>query len=607
MANDIDVKIGITTQGDTSGADNVDKSLDEVKRSAEEAAKASGDAAAKAASDVASAADAASNAADKLRDSLDTPIDGGLADSIGDVDQAATSLSDNKKKAGLAGLSRSLEGLAKGDIPGAISGLSEGLYQLADAIPLPAAGIALGLAGFAISGVFKAIKAASGEAAESLRNDFGETLDEEMERLESWALSELEWTGIKEANANIIKDFDSVVSAAAATQKAIDLIFSANIASQLTGLEAERKAAAESGDAQREKDIATKIEQVKQFEEMVKLNVEIVEQKAKLEEMKISIDEQAAAANATREAAEAGIKELETLRETITAISGNSDATRPGSVAHTELVNNLRGRSDAAGEDAARLSKIKGYEDLAAARRIEEDSLRKLADEIALLNEKMNLAADQEDALKTAREESNETARQSALEYTTLQAEIAALETKLKDLSKAAGPDVAGQAAEQAAYMTEQATSTLENMEALVVENSERIKSAGQAAFDGAKTAAGNLDEARSAYETSARQMGEATGKIKKAAEAVGNESEAAGEEIKEFGRDFRVKIGDMMIDFSGAVTDLSNTSRSIGRMGADLAAEQRRIAQEVASLRHQTNAAQADAALALSQVRNSR
>ncbi len=606
MANDIDVKIGITTKGDASGAQAVDKALDEVKQSAQEAASAAGDAAAQAADKAAQAADKATAEVKELASEMaKDPGTGGLSDAIGDLDAKTTSLSDGKKKAGVAGLSRALEGLARGDIATGVGGAAEALFQMAQAIPIPGAAIGLSLAGIAISGVLKAIRDDATETAETFRNEFGESLDEEMERLEAWSNVEMEWAGIKTANDNIIKDFSSVVAAAEATRQAIEMIFSANIGSQVAGLQREKQQAVESGDKEKVAEIDRQVEQLRQYEELVKLNTSIVEEKAKLEELKVRIEEQAEAARKTTEAAEAGKQELADLKEKITAIWGNRDATRPGSTAHTELVASTRARADYAGEEATRLGEIKGYENIAAARRLEEDTLRRLADEIAGLSDKIDLVADQEATLAKTREESNEAAKKSQQEYTAVKAQIEALEIQLKDLASAAGPDVAGQAAEQAAYMTEATTKILEDMETLVIEDGEKIKQAGEAAFDGAKKAAGDLDGARDAYETSATKMGEAIGKIEKAAENIGNEAEEGGEQIKQGAQEFRTKLGEAAGLFSQAAFDLNSTATGVARQAADLAAEQRRVAAEVAVLRQQTSAALADAGLALAQIRN--
>lgn len=599
MANDIDVKIGITTQGDASGAKAVDKALDEVKQSAQEAASAAGDAAAQAADKAAQAADKATAEVKELAAEMaKDPGTGGLSDAIGDLDQKTTSLSDEKKKAGVAGLSRALEGLARGDIATGVGGAAEALFQMAQAIPIPGAAIGLSLAGIAISGVLKAIRSDASETAETFRNEFGETLDEEMARLEAWSNVEMEWAGIKTANENIIKDFSSVVAAAAATRQAIEMIFSANIGSQVAGLQREKQQAVESGDKEKVAEIDRQVEQLRQYEELVKLNTSIVEEKAKLEELKVRIEEQAEAARKTAEAAEAGKQELIDLKEKITALWGNSDATRPGSIAQKELISSLQSKADYAGEEASRLAQINGYENVAAARRLEEDSLRKLVAEISGLSDKIDLVADQEATLAKTREESNEAAKQLQQEYTAVKAQIEALEIQLKELATAAGPDVAGQAAEQAAYMTEATTKILEDMETLVIEDGEKIKQAGEAAFDGAKKAAGDLDGAREAYETSATQMGEAIGKIEKAAENIGNEAEEGGEQIKQGALEFRTKLGEAAGLFSQAAFDLNSTATGVARQAADLAAE-------VAVLRQQTNAALVKAGLALAQIRN--
>ena len=120
--------------------------------------------------------------------------------------------------------------------------------------------------------------------------------------------------------------------AVAATRQAIEMIFSANIGSQVAGLQQEKQQAVESGDKEKVAEIDRQVEQLRQFEELVKLNTSIVEEKAKLEELKVRIEEQAEAARKTAEAAEAGKQELADLKAKIIERWGNSDATRPVTV-----------------------------------------------------------------------------------------------------------------------------------------------------------------------------------------------------------------------------------------------------------------------------------
>lgn len=610
MANDIDVKIGITTKGDASGAQAVDKALDEVKQSAQEAAAAAGDAAAQAADKAAQAADKATTEVKELAAEMaKDPGAGGLSDAIGDLDAKTTSLSDDKKKAAVNGFAAALQGLSSGDLAGGMRGVAESLFQMADAIPVPGAAIAFSLALTGVAAAWKAFGPAAADAGRSV-NEFGETLDEEMARLEAWANSQINWDNIKASNASLRADFDLVKSTAESTQRAIESLFEARIASQVAGLRGEAEKAAAAGDTSRATDLRAQAEQLKQYEELVKLNVSLTAAKSDLDALRVQADSQAQSYRSIEEATRQSAERLEALEQQIVDRTGNIDATVPGSQESIALLTQIESRlarAESLNEKTVQYLERTGSPDAAGFRALFEDipNMRQLLDDLRNLDQITNDAADKEAALAKEREASNETAVKLAQEMSDASIQIDLLQAQLKDLATAAGPDQAARAAEQAQLMTSQMADSMEAMAELSIDNAEKIKAVADAAASGAKAVSSDLDTARGAYELSAKQMGEAIGKIEKATEGVGEEASAAGEEIKQGSQDFRSKVGEATNNFTQAAFDLTSTALGVARQAADLAAEQRRVAAEVAVLRQQTSAALADAGLALAQIRN--
>ena len=481
---------------------------------------------------------------------------------------------------------------------------------MAQAIPIPGAAIGLSLAEIAISGVLKAIRSDASDTAETFRNEFGETLDEEMARLEAWANSQINWDNIKAANASLRADFDLVKSTAESTQRAIESLFEARIASQVAGLRGEAEKAAAAGDTSRATDLRAQAEQLKQYEELVKLNVSLTVAKSDLDALRVQADSQAQSYRSIEEATRQSAERLEALKQQIVDRTGNIDATVPGSQESIALLTKIESRlarAESLNEKTVQYLERTGSPDAAGFRALFEDipNMRQLLDDLRNLDQITNDAADKEAALAKEREASNETAVKLAQEMSDASVQIDILQAQLKDLATAAGPDQAARAAEQAQLMTSQMADSMEAMAELSIDNAEKIKAVADAAASGAKAVSSDLDTAKGAYELSAKQMGEAIGKIEKATEGVGEEASAAGEEIKQGSHDFRSKVGEATNNFTQAAFDLTSTAIGVARQAADLAAEQRRVAAEVAALRQQTSAALADSAMALAQIRN--
>lgn len=628
MANDIDIKIGIRTEGDTSGAEAVDKAIAEIKTSAEAAAKAAGNAASESAQAAGTAAERAAAEVQKLRDEINKKADsGGVTDAIGDLDKATDSLADGKKRAAVNGFSKALEGLAKGDIAGGMRGVATSLFSLADAIPIPGAAIAFSLALTGVAAAWKAFGPEADDARKSV-NEFGLTLDEEMQRLEAWANAEIEWGNIKEANESLRKDFDLVTSTAKSTQKAIEAMFSARIQSETSGLRGDADKAEASGDVERAADLRAKAVQLEQYEELVNVNVALRTNQFEYDELSLKTRMLQENFDRTKEEAEATANRLGELKTKLEE-QGNSTwdqlvaekdtrvklaeqltkeiAERERLMAKLEVIESQRHWT----EKDTPYPDDKGFVGMrGTVGDIKQDfadipSLKILIQDLNILEEIVRDSAEKEAELVKQREESNAAATKMAQEMVAAKVQIETLEIKLKDLANAAGPEQAAKAADHAQLMTSQMADAMEAMHELTIENAEQVIAVATAAATGAVAVSSDLATAKTAYEESAKQMGEATGKIKIAAENIGEEATDAGNEIKAGAEDFRTKIGEAGKTWKNAAADLVENSRATLDLVQGLSNDVAQMRQQVAAAQHAAAVASADAGLALSQIRN--
>ena len=269
MSNDINVGVGIQVTGDASGAREVDGAIKQVGETAkqvsqetaaaaQQSTQAASDAAQRAVADAGTVADGAGDAirgvkADvaDLKSVVETPAaGGGLKDEVDGLTAALSALSPEKSKNLVNGLTQALMGLGSGDLSSGLAGVAKTIFNFASVIPLP--GVAPVLAGAVglIAGYYKFIGDSTDEPKRKL-NEFGLTVDEEMERLESWAKSEFEWEGIKTANAAVRADFDLLKASADAALAGVLGVFNAQSSARLSSLQREASAAEAAGDAPR--------------------------------------------------------------------------------------------------------------------------------------------------------------------------------------------------------------------------------------------------------------------------------------------------------------------------------------------------------------------
>ena len=633
--SDYDVKVGVTTVGDTSGADKVDQSIKQVGVDAEQVSQATGDAASKAAEAAAKSAEAAAKAAQDVATNLEKlgQKNTGVKTTTDDVQELAGAfdkLGNEKLKRGAEGLTDALNGMISGDKEKGLQGLATSFFALANAIPLPGAAI---VASIAITAGVKLWKSLSDDADEAKRsvNDLGLTVDEEMARLESWSQSQFEWDGIKNADANLRADFALVKDSAGSAMKAVMDLFNVRSDAKVSALQRQISDAEASGDTSRAQDLKAQVETEKAIAELVKLNVEMTQAKAELAAQTALAKQAEAAYNALVAKADEQKQKLDELNQTIVALTGNKDATVPGSDEQKALIDQTRGKANYLAEEAARLSQIKGYEDLAAARRQEAEGINNLLTQLLDMKDQNDRVADAEKAVENARAKSNETASKAATEMTTLGLQIEALKIKLQDAATAAGPEVAQKAAEQAGLMTGAVGDMIEKQLKLTADNSKAIIETANAGKEGALSATGDLDAAKQKYkasladkqvpaaveelgadvagssEASAEVIGEGKKKIQKAIEETAAVAATAGDTFKPMADEFNEKVNAAATLFRSGAQDLAAAARHSSSIARQIAEEQATLAQQLAGVRQLAGSALDTANLAISQIKNTR
>lgn len=205
------------------------------------------------------------------------PAKDGLASLGGAIDK----LSREDSRGTVTGLTEAILGLASGNTAQGLSGVSRAMYYLTNAIPNPVVILGASLAIGALVSVFKSLWQGSDDATESL-NDFGETLDEEMDRLEKWAKSNLEWEGIKNGNEKLRADFDLVKSTAENAQKAIENLFSVRSKAEESDLRTKAKAAEEAGDEATASQLTAAADLLEKKRELVNQNLRIIALEAEI-------------------------------------------------------------------------------------------------------------------------------------------------------------------------------------------------------------------------------------------------------------------------------------------------------------------------------------
>ena len=632
---DIDVKVGIQVAGDASGAQQVDGAIKQVGETAKQvaqetsaAAQQSAEAAAQAAQ---KAAEAAGQAAEKVGDVADELGDagkaaGGLGDLNGAVDglkDALGGLSPEKSKNLINGLTQALLGLGSGDISTGLAGVGKTLFNFAGMIPLPGAAVALGIGVTAISALYKLIGDSTDEPARKL-NEFGETVDQEMERLESWAQSQFEWEGIKNANAAVRADFDLLKSSADAALAAVQGVFNAQSNARVSALQREAASAEAAGDHGRAAQIKQQVEDEKSKAELVGLRLEMIAAKAEAAEQKALLQAQSQNNSMIADAAAAAAEKLASVEQQMRDRTGSIDAS-VDSKSREKLVDSLEDEIRirekyvkvlAARENGATDPRNLAWGDTASlsGKASELPNLKQLVEDLKNFENIAAAAKETEEKATEAKKKANEEAVKAVTALTELGLKIETLETQIKAVESAVTPEVSEAARQQAGLMAGAVGDFLESTLTTVATDVQGVIDTAAAGVKSMTASAGDLEKAKAAYaesvslkeippvmEDATKQVGEGAAALSGAIEETG----AAGGEIKAGAEQFRQQIGGVRTTWQPTIAGLVDSSRQAFSLVSDLAAAQAQLAEQVAAAARAVSAAQADASLALSQIRN--
>lgn len=646
--SDINVGVGIQVTGDASGAREVDGAIKQVGETAKQVSQetaaaaqqstaAASEAAQQAVADAGTVADGAGDAirgvkADvaDLKSVVETPAaGGGLKDEVDGLTDALAKLSPEKSKGLVGGLTEALLGLGSGNVSQSLAGTGRMLFNLSTLIPLPGAAPALAAAAGLIAGYFKLIGNSTDEPQRKL-NEFGETVDEEMERLAEWAKSEFEWEGIKNANASVRADFDLLKASADAALAAVTGVFNAQSSARVSSLQREAAAAEAAGDAPRAAELKQQVADEQAKAELVKLHLTMTEAKAEAAEQTALLKSQAENNARLEQDAKEATDHLASLDAFIKLQTGKSDA-MVDSEARSKLVQQIEAEIAVREKQSAQIASYtsaRGNQPASSITVTSQEAIEELRQLAESLNNYTLIAAKAKEADTAASDamgKSNEEAIKAASSLTELGLKIETLKTQIQAVESAVTPEVSEAARQQAGLMAGAVGDFLESTLTLATTDVEGIIGAKTAAIDALSTSAGDLETAKAAYaktialeeippvmEETSKLIVEGNKMIREAVEGTGTDAVAAGTELQKGAEEFRVTIVGANTGYKAAAVDLASTSKSLGEMAKDLASSQRSISLEVAAqaaeVRRALAAAESarlDAGLALQQNRN--
>lgn len=623
---DYDVKVGVTTVGDTSGADKVDQSIKQVGTDAEQVSQATGDAASKAAEAAAKSAEAAAKAAQDVATNLEKlgQKNAGVKTTTEDVNGLAGAfekLGNEKLKGGALGLTDALNGLVSGDKVKGLQGLATSFYSLAEAIPLPGAAL---IASFAITAGIKLWKTLQDDADDAKRsvNELGETVDEEMSRLESWASSEFDLSKILSGFESLKSEIEASTKLADTLRETIRSTFEHTYKLQIDDLKAELEKAKEAGNADA---IASAEENIKRAEQ----TKAIVDNTLKLDALKDKLEAQLRAAELERQAlakseqiAIQNIERMDALRQQMIQRTGNADATYSSETsarlrddAIKELTDEIRRLRSTQREnetswarDNPRAPWLNAQFDAAA------EAAKNAADKLELLRSGLldfdNIAKAAADGQRYVNEEiggAMSKLDQSLADAVQTKTEIAAAEEDVKASMQGVDQSVRQQAQEVAQGFIEKSDAAREaivkgvnNLDPAltVVENAGKELSSS---FNGLGTGVSESIDA------SAEVIGEGKEKIQKAIEETAAVAATAGDTFKPLADEFNAKVNDAATLFRSGAQDLATAARHSSSIARQIAEEQATLAQQLAGVRQLAGSALDTANLAISQIKNTR
>lgn len=632
MADDAKVRIGVEVVSDTAGAEKAAAEIKKIGEAAQDVARESQAAGDQIESGFKPAETGAKNVSAELQaifaemqkaSGAKAPVDE-VKNSLEWLISSVDGLGREKAVGAIRGLQNVLLGLGASDVQGQISGLSQGLFSLARALPLPGASIAVPAALAFLAGAFKVFGQSMKENAERPLNDLGETVEEEMSRIEEWAKKEIEWAGIKTANEKLRADFEQLKGVAESVMASISALYELKASGRAAELEKQAAAAEAAGDVAGAADLRGKAGQETQVAELVKLNVALTEAKAEL--ARLVVQGQQAEQNEKDKAAAAAEyqRTLEELNAQILARFGNLDITGNAEAMAT-AVSELK---DTIAQYEARQN-VPGalpgaYDPRRAAEAAVLPGMKELLDSLRNYDAIAKRAKDAQQELQTAQQESATKQEQTAAGLQTAALNLAAAQERLSQATAGTDPALIGRAVDQAASLTESlnrfldsvgtaALQTMAGTQQKVLESTQGIAdatgTANQALKDGlarilepvgnfGASVSESTAAAAEQMQAGAEAMGKATGDI--AEKAVAN-----GQKIKAGAEVFDKKVTDAAQSFMDGAGHLNRTAESIAQMAAEMSRNQAALAARLASVQAQTNAAIARADLALAQNRN--
>ena len=623
---DIDVKVGIQVSGDASGAQQVDSAVrqvgqtaQDVSRKTSDAAKQSteavGDAAQKAVADAGTVADRAGAVVQKakedikeLKEEVGKPAaSGGVKEQVDGLADALENLSPEKAKGAVGNLANAIIGLASGDTSKGLEGLARSFSSLASFLPNPALATAVGAAVVGIVSAWRKLTDGADEATRAT-NEFGETIDEEMTRLEAWGASQFEFANLKSAIADVKSEFDSATKTTNTFRDAVLAAIDSQYSSQATGLRQQASDARAGGDEAR----AAALEEEAARRELIskiaqeRVELEALEQQYKFQREKIKMAEESMADLIAKE--KEVVAQFDALKESSVKWSGNIDAAFGGE-ARDRLVSKIE-EEIAAREKAMKsvefvesqrppiAGPLRDQDTLAGIGNVgkvkdafsEIPSLRELVNNLKLAEEQ---AAAYNDAVASQKTNYSES-KQAILEEGRALAELNAQRIRAAQEYAAAIAGIDAGVVDEASRIADGFTRLAERSAAAV----EAASQAGTGMVEAVETFGSELG---GTAETAAEAIGEGN----KALRGSIDETEAVGNEIKAAGEEARTKLSAAATEFRIGAIDLKGAAGDLNSIARGLALEFAALSRDVAATMREASAARAASSLALSQLRN--
>lgn len=639
MANDIDVGVGIKVTGDPSGAKAVDEALKQVGATAEDVSRKAGEAAESAAEaateaagtvsdatkkaieDAGSISDGAGDAVKKAKDEIkelkavveEPPSGGGIKTEVEGLADSLSVLSPEKAKGAMDGLSQAIAGLASGDTTKGLEGLARSLMSVTQWIPNPALAALAGAAVGGIIGAWKLLRDESGETARAV-NEFGETVEVEMARIEAWANKQYSFENLKNGIASVKNEFQSAMQVTQAFTDSVLDALKIDSGGRAAGLRQEAGQARASGDDQR----AQMLEEEAARRELV---AKIAQEKIELEALQSQYDMQREAIKMSEESLaklktenQSLIDTFERLQQKSVEWTGNIDAAFNGEARDLliakmreeiaarerlmETVNFVESQRPPIAGPLQDSTVLAGVGSVGQVREqfAEIPSILQTIEEFKMMAEMMDAYNSAVQLQKSGYEESHKAilAEGQALLDLNRKRLQAAQEYEL------AITNVDASVVSSANSIADELTKKVQNGAAAL----EQAAQAGSGVVDAVESFGAQMQEKGT---EAVEQVGGLTEDIGEALGGLKEEAGAASVEIKAGASEFRGGVGEATKNLVFAMTDLIGSSRSMARIAADLAGEIPALAQEIADVRAQASSALAKSSLALSQNRNSR